>query len=234
MARDISLQLYLFVAGYIMEHIGNGIMIYKLRKQKSMYGISIDTQLCLLASTIARVMWMFDTQLTRLWISVIEIITAVIMHGYIVYLCYQYKDTIYKGVSAIYLKFYVLIGACFLLSMIFHPGNKGDYFLTFQMFVSFTMFLEAVALIPQLVHLRQNRDPEGLTSQYLYCLGASRGVRFFFWIAMVTNNDSFWYLILADLVHTVMLIGFFYQYHLAKKSGGPILAFSDKQHGKDF
>jgi len=61
MARDISLQLYLFVFGYIFEHIGNAIMIYKLRKQKSMYGISIDTQICLLASTLARVLWMNDT-----------------------------------------------------------------------------------------------------------------------------------------------------------------------------
>jgi ER lumen protein retaining receptor len=58
----------------------------------------------------------------------------------------------------------MLVPACFILSMIFHPGNKGEYFLTFQMFVSFTMFVEAVALIPQLVHLNQNRDPEGLTS----------------------------------------------------------------------
>lgn len=71
-----------------MEHIGNGIMIYKLRKQKSMYGISIDTQICLLVSTIARVFWMMDTQLTRLWISVFEILMAVGMHAYIIYLCY--------------------------------------------------------------------------------------------------------------------------------------------------
>ena len=53
------------------------------------------------------------------------------MHAYIVYLCYQYKDTIYKGVSAVYLKSPVLIVACFLLSTIFHPGNKGDYFVTY-------------------------------------------------------------------------------------------------------
>jgi hypothetical protein len=32
MARDLSLQLYLFVLGYIFEHIGNGVMIYKLLK----------------------------------------------------------------------------------------------------------------------------------------------------------------------------------------------------------
>ena len=91
------------------------------------------------------------------------------------------------------------------------------------------MFLEAIALIPQLVHLHQNRDPEGLTSQYLICLGGSRAVRFFFWMAMITNNDSFWYLVFADLLHTVLLIGFFYQYRMVKKSGGPILAFTDSR-----
>ena len=78
----------------------------------------------------------------------IEIVTAVVMHVYIVFLCYQYKDTIYKGIKEPYLKSPVLMGGCLLLSMIFHPGSKGDYFFTFQMFVSFTMFLEAVALIP--------------------------------------------------------------------------------------
>ena len=84
----------------------------------------------------------------------IEITAAVVLHAYIIYLCFSYKDTIYKNVSNIYLKWPVLLIVCFLLSMIFHPGSKGEYFLTFQMFVSFTMFVEAVALIPQLVHLR--------------------------------------------------------------------------------
>ncbi len=61
MAKDLDLSLYLFVIGYLVEHIGNAIMIYKLHKQKSMYGISIDTQLCLLAATFARIFWMTDT-----------------------------------------------------------------------------------------------------------------------------------------------------------------------------
>jgi hypothetical protein len=148
MARDISVQLYLFVFGYLFEHIGNAIMIYKLQKQKSMYGISIDTQVCLLLTTLSRVLWMWDTQLSRLWISMVEIAAAVLLHAYIVYLCFSYKDTIYKGVSAPYLKWPVLAVAMLILSTIFHPGSKGDYFFTFQMFVSFTMFLEAAALVP--------------------------------------------------------------------------------------
>lgn len=85
MGRNIDIQLYLFVFGYIFEHVGNGVMIYKLNKQKNMYGIAVDTQICLLASTFARVLWMMDTQLTKLWISVIEIAVAVLMHAFIVY-----------------------------------------------------------------------------------------------------------------------------------------------------
>ena len=103
------------------------------------------------------------------------------------------------------------------------------------MLVSFTIFLEGVALLPQLAHLRQHKDPEGLTSQYVYCLGGSRIVRFFFWIAMISNNDTFWYLILADLLHTVFLAGFFYYYRVSVKEGAaPILAFTNAPKYKDY
>lgn len=160
----------------------------------------------------------------------IEIIMAVALHAYIILLCYQLKDTIYKGVKEFFLKFPFLIGLCFLLSLVFHPGSKGDFFFTLQMLVSFTIFLEALALLPQLQHLRQKHDSEGLTSTYLYCLGGSRAVRFFFWVAMISNNDTFWYLILADLVHTGLLIVFFIEYRRAVKSNKTILAFTDKMN----
>lgn len=235
MVKSLSIPLILFTTGYLVEHIGNAIMIYKLHKQKSMYGISIDTQLCLLVATFARIFWMMDTQLTSLFIAKVEIVLAVTMHAYIVYLCFQYKDTIYKGVKEAYLRSPVLIAGCFLLSLIFHPGNKGDFFFTLQMLVSLTIFLEGVALLPQLAHLRQHKDPEGLTSQYVYCLGASRLVRGFFWFAMISNNDSFWYLILADLLHTVCLAGFIYYYRISVKEGSaPILAFTSKPKGKEY
>jgi hypothetical protein len=46
----------------------------------------------------------------------------------------------------------------------------------------------------------------------------------------MSNNDSFWYLFAADLIHTALLIGFFYVYNQAKKMGGPILAFTDSKN----
>lgn len=86
--------------------------------------------------------------LTSLFIAQVELLMAVVMHAYIVFLCFSYKDTIYKGVKDVYLKSPVLIVVCCILSFIFHPGSKGDFFFTLQMFVSLTIFLEAVALFP--------------------------------------------------------------------------------------
>jgi len=81
-------------------------------------------------AAVARVLWMWDTQLTSLTISMIEIILAVGLHAYIIFLCYQYKDTIYKGIKEKYLKSPVLITICAVLSVILHPGSKGDFFFT--------------------------------------------------------------------------------------------------------
>lgn len=145
---------------------------------------------------------------------------AVILHLYLVYLCHSYKDSIYKGLKQFYLKSPFLVIISFILSTIFHPGSKGEYFVSLQMMVSFTIFLEAFSMIPQLVHLRTGKDPEGLTTSYLYCLGGSRGVRFFFWIAMYSSNDTFWYLMLADFLHTGLLFYFFYTFKQTVKKGG--------------
>ena len=80
------------------------------------------------------------------------------------------------------------------------------------MFVSFTMFLESLALIPQLYHIYVCKDTEGLNQYYLYCLGLARMGRVFFWYTMSSKADTFWYLMAADVLHTILLGLFFYLY----------------------
>lgn len=57
-------------------------------------------------------------------------------------------------------------------------------------------------------------------------------MRFFFWVAMYTSNDTFWYLMAADLIHTALLIYFFYTYKKTIKSTDTILGFTDKEKAK--
>ena len=56
---------------------------------------------------------------------------------------------------------------------------------------------------------KANKDTEGLNQYYLYCLGVARISRIVFWYTMSSKWDSFWYLILADFIHTILLAVFF-------------------------
>ena len=58
---------------------------------------------------------------------------------------------------------------------------------------------------------------------YLMCLGVARVCRIFFWYTMANKADSFWYLMVADLLHTVLLGAFFYLFKYFSKSKSDIL-----------
>ena len=145
---DLPRAMQIFEWGYVAQHIGTALLIYKLHKQKSIYGICIDTQICYLLGLIARCFWIFDTQLASIYFTYIEIFLALVLQLYLLYLCQQYKDILYRETKDIYLRWYSVAGLCLILAAIFHPGKKGKLFFTLQMFVSFTMFVEAAALIP--------------------------------------------------------------------------------------
>ena len=89
-----------------------------------------------------------------MWLTYGEIFIAVGMQAYLLYQCLQYKDIIYRNVQELQYKWYFVAGLCLAMACVFHPGKKHpNFFFTLQMFVSFTMFLEAAALIPQLAHI---------------------------------------------------------------------------------
>ena len=72
------------------------------------------------------------------------------------------------------------------------------------------MFTEALSLIPQLIHMSKAKAVDGLNGIYLLFLTLSRLSRIGFWISMSKKLMQFWYLIAADLVHTIMALGFTY------------------------
>ena len=98
-----------------------------------------------MVATLSRCIWFTDTKLPSMNLAWCELVLAVAMHCYILYLCYKFKDTLYLE-PALHQRAYVLIGVAAVLASIFHPGKKGTYFFTQQMFVSFTMFVEALSL----------------------------------------------------------------------------------------
>lgn len=133
-----------------------------------------------MVATIGRCVWFTDTRLPTMNSAYAEITIALALHLYILYLCYRFKDSLYRE-PPLYERWYVTVAIAALLSCILHPGAKGKYFVTQQMFVSFTMFTEALSLISQLAHMQTLMAVEGLNTGYLIVLGLSRFSRIFFW-----------------------------------------------------
>ena len=208
-----------FVMGYFIEHLASALLIFKILRQRSVYGISYESQLCLLVATLSRLIWFSDTQLSNLDSAFIELFLAVTLHAVLVYLCRKLRDNQLYCEPPVYLRAWWLLAQAFVLSLFLHPGNKSkNYFFTQQMFVSFTLYAETSALITQLWHLKKTQACEGLNSGYLVMVGISRFTRIFFWKSMSAQASNFWYLIGADVIHTLLTIYFMIRYRSIKKS----------------
>ena len=60
-SKKLQSSLHWFIFGYFVEHLANILLIYKIYKQKSTFGVSIDSQVLLLVATLSRCVWLTDT-----------------------------------------------------------------------------------------------------------------------------------------------------------------------------
>jgi hypothetical protein len=90
---------------------------------------------------------------------------------------------------------------------------------------AFSIFLEAVAIIPQLIVLHADKLVENVTSHYVACLGAYRALYIVNWIYkyMTVPNYSHWIVWIAGIVQTAFYCDFFYYYVKRCVCGGAVV-----------
>eukprot|EP01071_Lankesteria_metandrocarpae_P002347 Lankesteria_metandrocarpae@DN2262_c0_g1_i1.p1 len=199
-------EVLLFISGYGVQLTASCILLTQIWKRQSVYGLSMDMFLCLLLSTISRCVWSFDTRLTDTFLVYMELIGSLITSILLCAVVYHFRHTTTKK-PVFYFRVYVLVPLVAVFAMLFHPGTRLNII---QMLVSFTMYLDAVALLPQLYLLRHMVEVEPLTSQYVGLLVLSRIIRIVFWIHLILSGDRFIGLFLADLLHTVLAGDYLY------------------------
>uniref|UniRef100_A0A1A8R301 KDEL (Lys-Asp-Glu-Leu) endoplasmic reticulum protein retention receptor 3 n=1 Tax=Nothobranchius pienaari TaxID=704102 RepID=A0A1A8R301_9TELE len=78
---------------------------------------------------------------------------------------------------------------------------------------TFSIFLEAVAIMPQLFMITKTGEAESITTHYLFCLGLYRALYLFNWIWRYYFEGFFDMIaIVAGVVQTVLYCDFFYLY----------------------
>lgn len=219
------LELWLFLLSYVAHHGGNAVLLYKIQKKKSIDGICIDTQVMFLIGAVLRVIWVTDSKLYRLPILWLELPASIGIHSYILYLCHKYKDILYVETKKEY-RWVVLVPLTLVLAFLFNPG---DSWFSFQILVAASMFVESVALWPQLELLGRTVDASGMTKLYALCMAVGRAVRLLFWLVMIAMGLVFWQLLLADLLHLVLVWNFLRKNLSAVRGNKTFLLLSEKR-----
>ena len=84
---------------------------------------------------------------------------------------------------------------------------------TLQILWTFSIYLEAVAILPQLFMISKTGEAETITSHYLFALGSYRGLYIFNWIFRYYSEGFFDLIaVVAGCVQTVLYCDFFYLY----------------------
>ncbi|XP_042505204.1 ER lumen protein-retaining receptor-like isoform X3 [Macadamia integrifolia] len=104
---------------------------------------------------------------------------------------------------------YFLLLPCFLLAVVVHRA-----FTVTEVLWTFSLYLEAVAILPQLVLLQSSRNIDNLTGNYVFLLGAYRALYLVNWVYrfFTENHQVRWIPWLSGLVQTALYADFFYYY----------------------
>lgn len=182
------------------------ILLYSIELHKSINGISLKTQSLYTLVFITRYLDLF-TKYINLYNTLMKII-FIASSTYIVYLLtVKYKKSIQEDIDTFPVR-YLILGS-FVTALIF------NYKFTFkQIMWSFSLWLEAVAILPQLFILQKTGEAENITVHYIFALGLYRTLYLPNWVYRYFTESKFDYIaVLAGLLQTAVYSDFFYIYY---------------------
>merc|ERR1719442_250081 len=192
------------------------VMFWKLFSSKSVAGISLKTQEIYVIVFCFRYLDLFWNFLSIYnWVMKIIFIVCSLSIVYIMRFGKPHKDTYNKEDDAFPYQ-YLIIPAALLGAAV-----NQDHESPFEMCWAFSIYLEAVAILPQLFMLQKQGGAESLTSHFVAALGAYRGLYLLNWVYRYFTEEDYVQRIvwLAGLVQTALYCDFFYHYYQSKKGG---------------
>ncbi|KAI1418016.1 ER lumen protein retaining receptor [Hypoxylon sp. FL1857] len=183
------------------------ILLHKMTELNGASGISFKSQALYLIVYVTRYLDLFSTS------SIYNIIFKILFissQSYIIYLMMtKYKPTVDPNLDTFRVQ-YLLGGAAVLAILL-------PYEYTFsEILWAFSIWLESVAILPQLFMLQRTGEAEVITTHYLFALGIYRTLYIPNWIYRYLTEPKHkvdWIAIVAGLIQTVLYSDFFWIYY---------------------
>ncbi|TPX46909.1 hypothetical protein SeMB42_g03522 [Synchytrium endobioticum] len=182
------------------------ILLLKVKKTRSASGISFKTQALYAVVFCTRYLDLFTH-----FVSVYNSLMKVFFIGSAFYILYlmriKFKATWDPALDTFRVEF--LIVPCAVLALVVNYA-----FTPLEILWAFSVYLEAVAILPQLFQLTRTGEAETITTHYLFALGAYRGLYLFNWIYRFATEEGHvdWIVVISGLVQTALYCDFFYVY----------------------
>ncbi|XP_017486662.1 PREDICTED: ER lumen protein-retaining receptor 1-B-like [Rhagoletis zephyria] len=181
------------------------ILLLKIWKTRSCSGVSGKSQILFSLVYITRYLDLF-TNFVSLYNTFMKIIFMASSLGTVYLIYHKFKVTYDRQADTFRMEF-LIIPAAILSLLIRHE------FTVMEVLWTFSIYLEAVAILPQLFMVSKTGEAETITAHYLFALGSYRGLYLLNWIWRY-YSESFidWIAIIAGVVQTVLYCDFFYLY----------------------
>jgi len=219
--RGIFVTMNVFRLFGDMLHVSSiMLLLYKLHKNKSCIGVSCRTQ-----ELYAMV---FIFRYTDLLWSFISFYNSVMKSAFIIstiYLVYMMRhkqgpvaSTYDREKDSFKYELYLLPPACLLGIITAHEWSIPELLWTVS------IWLESVAIVPQLLLLQRIREVENLTSNFVGAMGLYRFFYIINWIYRYMEDGHVNYVgWLGGVVQTILYLDFFYYYSKAQALGSKMV-----------
>nr|GMD04448.1 ER lumen protein-retaining receptor A [Ipomoea batatas] len=173
------------LAGDMTHLISILVLLLKIYATKSCSGISLKTQELYTIVFLARYLDLF-TEFISVYNTIMKIVF--IVSTLAIVWCMRFHRTVKRSYDRELDTFrhWILIAASFVLALLIH-----EKFTFLEVFWSFSIYLEAVAILPQLVLLQRSGNVDNLTGQYVFFLGAYRSFYILNWIYRYFTEPHF-------------------------------------------
>jgi len=181
------------------------ILLFKIWKTKSCAGLSGKSQILFAIVFTARYLDLFTTYVS-LYNSTMKVFFIASLYAtcYLIYA--KFKPTFNREEDTFRIELLILPSLVLALFI-------NVEFTILEILWTFSIYLEAVAILPQLFMLQRRGEAETITAHYLFALGSYRGLYLLNWIYRYFTEGFFDpIVVVAGVIQTVLYADFFYLY----------------------
>jgi len=115
------------------------------------------------------------------------------------------------------------VAPAFVVSLITHLIQNSFAINPMDLLWIFSIYLESIAILPQLIVLQRYREVENLTGNYVFFMGAYRFLYILNWIYRSYHEPYYQHhfvVYFCGVLQTLLYVDFFYYYVKSKAKGG--------------